>query len=102
MIMALEQKDKIKRLLIESLAGQNEVHKIVIFGSFLKSAEPHDIDVAVFQDSSEKYLALAMKYRKMTRVISQIIPIDIIPIKADAKETSFLDEINEGEIIYER
>jgi predicted nucleotidyltransferase len=102
MVMALEQKDKIKRLLIELLAGQNEVRKIVIFGSFLKAPEPHDIDVAVFQDSTENYLTLAMKYRRMTRDISQIIPLDIIPIKAGAEEAVFLSEINEGEVIYER
>ena len=102
MVMAREQKDEIKRLLIELLAGQNEVRKIVIFGSFLNAVEPHDVDVAVFQDSSEKYLALAMKYRRMTRSISQIIPLDIIPVKANAQEATFLDEINEGEVIYER
>ena len=102
MVMALEQKDKIKQLLIELLAGQNEVRKIVIFGSFLKTTEPHDIDVAIFQDSCEEYLTLALKYRKMTRAISQIIPLDIIPIKAGAEEAVFLSEINEGEVIYER
>jgi predicted nucleotidyltransferase len=102
MVMAFEQKETIKQLLIDLLAGQSEIHKIVIFGSFLKAEEPNDIDVAVFQDSTEKYLSLAMKYRRMTRAVSQVIPLDIIPIKAGAEGASFLDEINEGEVIYEK
>jgi len=68
----------------------------------LKSSDPHDLDVAVFQASSEKYLPLAMKYRKKTRSIARIIPLDIIPLKANASSETFMDEIAQGEVIYER
>lgn len=97
-----EQKDSLKRQLVSCLVGEKEVRKIVIFGSFLKTSEPHDLDVAVFQDSSEKYLPLAMKYRKKTRAIAHIIPVDIIPLKLDAERETFMDEIAQGEVIYER
>ena len=60
-----------------------------------------DIDIAVFQNSNEKYLALSLKYRKLVRDISKILPVDIVPLRANAKGT-FLDEIEVGEIIYER
>ena len=96
------QKDSLKRQLVSCLEGEKEVRKIVIFGSFLKSSDPYDFDVAVFQDSSEKYLPLAMKYRKKTRPIARIIPLDIIPLKAEAKSGAFMDQIAQGEIIYER
>jgi uncharacterized protein len=96
------QKDLLKRQLISCLEGEKEVRKIVVFGSFLKSSDPHDLDVAVFQDSSEKYLPLAMKYRKKTRTIARVIPLDIIPLRADARGEVFMDEIIQGEIIYER
>ena len=76
------QKDSLKRKLVSCLENEKEICRIVIFGSFLKSSEPHDIDVAVFQDSGEKYLPLAMKYRKKARAIAHIIPLDIIPLKA--------------------
>ncbi len=102
MVMPREQKNEIKQLLVDLLAGQNEIRKIVVFGSFLKASEPHDIDVAVFQDSPDSYLTLAMKYRRMTRSVSQIIPLDIIPVRAAAEEATFLDEINQGEVIYEK
>ncbi|MCX5638784.1 MAG: nucleotidyltransferase domain-containing protein [Planctomycetota bacterium] len=97
-----EQKDLLKRQLISCLEWEKEVRKVVIFGSFLSSSDPHDLDVAVFQDSSEKYLPLAMKYRKKTRAIAHIIPLDIIPLRADARSEFFMDEITQGEIIYER
>ncbi len=97
-----QQKDSLKRKLVSCLEGEKEVRKIVIFGSFLKSSDPHDLDVAVFQDSSEKYLPLAMKYRKKTRAVARLIPLDIIPLKANARNGSFMDEIAQGEIIYER
>jgi predicted nucleotidyltransferase len=97
-----EQKDSIKQQLVSCLAGEKEVCKIVIFGSFLKSGDPHDLDVAVFQDSSEKYLPLAMKYRKKTRSIARIMPLDIIPLKARAEGDGFMDQIAQGETIYER
>jgi len=97
-----DQKESLKEHLVSCLKGEKEIRKIVIFGSFIKSPDPHDIDVAVFQDSNEKYLSLAMKYRRITRAIARVLPLDIIPIKAQASDGTFMDEIAQGEIIYER
>ncbi len=97
-----QKKDSLKKQLVSCLEDEKEVRKIVIFGSFLKSSEPHDLDVAVFQDSIEKYLPLAMKYRKKTRAIARIIPIDIVPLRIDVSNGTFMDEIEQGEVIYER
>jgi len=101
-VFTKDQKESLKERLVSCLRGEKEIRKIVVFGSFLNSHDPHDIDIAVFQDSSEKYLPLAMKYRRITRVIARMIPLDIIPIKAGARGDSFLDEIEQGETIYER
>ena len=101
-MLTQKQKDSLKRQLISCLEGEKEVRKIVVFGSFLNSSDPNDLDVAVFQDSNEKYLPLAMKYRKKTRAIAHIIPLDIIPLRADARSEVFMDEITQGETIYER
>ena len=95
-------KDSLKKELIQSLKSEKEIKKIVIFGSFLDSEKPNDIDVAVFQDSKETYLTLALKYRKLIREIIRKIPVDIIPIRANIFESSFLAEIEAGELIYER
>lgn len=97
-----QQKDLLKRQLVSCLESEKEIRRIVIFGSFLKSSDPHDIDIAIFQDSNEKYLPLAMKYRKKTRAIARIIPLDIIPLKDKASNGTFMDQIAQGEIIYER
>lgn len=88
--------------LVGSLKTEKEVCRIVVFGSFVNSEDPHDIDVAVFQDSDEKYLPLAMKYRKKTRDIARVIPMDILPLKAGVQSGIFMDEIERGEVIYER
>lgn len=97
-----QQKQSLKQQLINLLRTEKEVCRIVIFGSFLSSNDPHDIDVAVFQDSDEKYLPLAMRYRKKTRSIARMIPLDIFPLKAGARDGIFMDEIEQGEVIYER
>jgi predicted nucleotidyltransferase len=97
-----ETKNTIKHEIIQSLKPEKEINRIIIFGSFLESNNPHDIDIAIFQDSKESYLSLAMKYRRLTREIAKKIPIDIIPIKSNASDNSFLLEIEAGEIIYER
>ena len=97
-----DTKDKIKKEIIKCLKPAKEINKIIIFGSFLSSDEPNDIDIAVFQNSRESYLTLAMKYRKLTRSIARRLPIDIIPIKANASKSSFLSEIEAGELIYEK
>ena len=97
-----QQKQSLKRQLVSLLKTEMEVCRIVIFGSFLSSNDPHDIDVAIFQDSDEKYLPLAMKYRKKTREISRMIPMDILPLKAGVQDGAFMDEIEHGEVIYER
>ena len=88
--------------LVSSLKIEREVCRIVVFGSCVNSDNPHDIDVAVFQDSDEKYLPLAMKYRKKTRDIARLIPMDILPLKAGVEGETFLDEIERGEVVYER
>ena len=95
------QKELIKSQIRDKLSKEQEIQKIVLFGSFVDSDNPNDIDVAVFQNSNEKYLPLALKYRKLIRPISKIIPIDIFPLKANVKG-AFLNEVETGEIIYER
>jgi len=101
-MVSKNDKQKLKRELVDCLKTEKEIRQIIIFGSFLDSADPNDLDVAVFQDSDEQYLDLAMKYRKKTRDIAKIIPLDIIPIKNDASSGFLMDEIRQGETIYER
>jgi len=102
MKLTKEIKDRLKIELKACLSPEKEVNRVIVFGSFLTSENPNDIDVAVFQDSNEPYLPLAMKYRKLTRRIAQTIPLDIIPIRSNAPQTYFLSEIEAGELIYEK
>ena len=97
-----QEKESLKQQLVSSLKTEREVCRIVIFGSFVNSDNPHDMDVAVFQNSDEKYLPLAMKYRRKTRDIARIIPMDILPLKASVQDDMFIDEIKRGKVIYER
>ena len=102
MILREREKDEVKRALAAALSHEDEVRRIVVFGSFLDSDNPHDIDVAVFQDSNEKYLPLALRYRRDVRAVSCKIPIDIVPLKADVTDDPFLKQIEKGETIYEK
>lgn len=95
-------KKTIKKEIESCLSNEKEISKIMIFGSFLESENPRDIDVAIFQNSNESYIPLSMKYRKLTRSIAKKIPLDIIPIKPNASHSMFLSEIEAGELIYER
>jgi len=97
-----QEKESLKKLLVGSLKTEKEVCRIVVYGSFMSSDDPHDIDVAVFQDSNEKYLPLAMKYRRRTRDIARIIPMNILPLKEGVRDGIFIDEIEHGEVIYKR
>ncbi len=97
-----QEKGALKQDLVNCLRTEKEVRKIVVFGSFLYSDDPHDLDVAVFQDSTDPYLPLAMKYRRKTRAIARRICLDILPIKFRAQDDPFLAEIAKGEVIYER
>jgi len=102
MIFNVEQKEAIKREVADCLSREKEVHKVVLFGSFIKKTDPHDIDVAVFQDSREDYLSLALKYRRLIRPVAVRIPVDVVPVRSDAGNGAFLAEVGKGEIIYER
>ena len=95
------QKDGIKKELRGLLSAESEITKIVIFGSFLSSDKPRDIDIAIFQDSNQKYVPLSMKYRRLTRQVAKILPVDVIPIKSSTNNT-FVSEVESGEVIYER
>jgi predicted nucleotidyltransferase len=100
--LSAREKDAVKEELVRCLRTEKEIRKIVIFGSFLHSDDPHDLDVAIFQDSSESYLPLALKYRRKTRSIARRLPLDILPLTLRGSNDSFLREIAQGEIIYER
>ena len=101
MKVSKKQKENIKNQIREKLSNEQEIQKIVVFGSFINSNDPNDIDIAIFQNSSERYLVLSMKYRKLMRELIKTIPYDIIPIQLNATG-SFLNDIEAGEIIYER
>ena len=101
MKLSKKQKKKIKVLIKNILSDEQEIQKIIVFGSFVNSNEPNDVDIAVFQSSKEHYLELSMKYRKLMRELLNTIPYDIIPLHLNATG-SFLDEIEKGEIIFER
>ncbi len=97
-----KQKEQLKQELVSHLISEKEIRKIIIFGSFLHSNNPNDIDIAIFQNSTENYLTLALKYRKKIRSVSKKIPVDVLPLKTDIKDNPFLAEIESGELIYER
>lgn len=101
--MTHTDKENLKRELVAALSVDEKVEKIVIFGSFPRSATPHDMDVAVFCDSKDDYLTLALALRKKVRRLSRIIPIDLLPITMPYDPASvFLQEINKGEVVYEK
>ncbi|HNX52817.1 MAG TPA: hypothetical protein PLD51_02665 [Pontiellaceae bacterium] len=102
MVFDLKQKESLKKDLVSCLSGDQEIQRIVIFGSFVGSSSPEDMDVAVFQNSAEPYLSLAVKYRRQTRSISRRIPLDIIPLRAGVTDDPFLKEVERGETVYER
>jgi predicted nucleotidyltransferase len=95
-------KSEVKSKIVDSLKGQEEIERIIIFGSFNKSETPNDIDIAVIQNSSEGYLSLALKYRKLMRNISKEIAIDIFPIMEKNNNNFFTNEVASGEVIYAR
>jgi hypothetical protein len=97
-----QQKQLLKQHLVSSLETEEEICRIVVLGSFVTSNDPDDLNVAIFQDSNEKYLPLAMKNRRKTREIARMIPMDIIPVKVNKERGTFGDEIERGEVIYER
>ena len=82
------------------LSPFDEIKKIILFGSFMNSNNPNDIDIAVIQNSNDNFLTLSLKYRKVLRDLSKIIPLDIVPIKENTNG-EFLNEINKGKIVYE-
>ncbi len=100
--IAADDKKRLVDELVACLEGEREILRIVIFGSFMQSDSPHDMDVAIFQDSTEGYLPLALKYREKTRRIADDITLDIMPIRPNAPRTSFLAEIEQGKTVYER
>ncbi|MEA1914724.1 MAG: nucleotidyltransferase domain-containing protein [Campylobacterota bacterium] len=85
----------------DKLSQFQEVNKVILFGSFIKSNNPNDIDIAIIQNSNDNFLTLSLKYRKVLRDLSKIIPLDIVPIQQN-KEGVFLEEISKGQVVYER
>ncbi len=93
-------KSEVKNKIVDLLKGQKEIEKIIIFGSFNKSDSPNDIDIAVVQNSSDNYLTLALKYRRLIRNISREIAVDIFPVLEKNSNSFYSREIASGEVIY--
>lgn len=92
----------IKNKIVDSLKGEEEVERIIIFGSSNQCDTPNDIDIAVVQNSADNYLTLALKYRKLIRNISKDIAVDIFPVLEKNDNSFFKNEINSGEVIFAR
>jgi len=94
-----------KQIIVETIKQKlsqfQEVNRVIIFGSFMSSPNPHDVDIAIEQNSNDNYLCLSLKYRKVLRDLSKLIPLDIVPIKKGT-EGVFLEEIFKGKVVYER
>ena len=101
MKLSEKQKLSIKKRIKNLFSKEKEIQKIIIFGSFVQSETPNDIDIAIFQNSDREYLSLSLKYRKLIRELINELPFDVIPLKMDSSG-SFLERINSGEIIFER
>jgi hypothetical protein len=43
-----------------------------------------------------------MKYRRTLRPVANKIPIDIIPIRPNGDKGPFMQEIHNGEVLYEK
>ena len=99
--MKNDVKEHYIKLIQERLKRFPEVEKVIVFGSFFKTEEPGDIDVAIVQNSLNNYLELSLKYRKALRDIAKKIPLDILPLKKDY-HSFFAEEIDKGTVIYER
>ncbi len=95
-------KIELKSKIVDSLKGQKEIERIIIFGSFNRSDSPNDIDIAVVQNSSDNYLTLALRYRKLIRNITKEIAVDIFPIVRKNENIFFKNEVETGEVIYAR
>lgn len=102
MVLSNEAKDRLRKEIVSLLTQFPEVRRVVIFGSFITSSEPHDLDVAVFQDSEEDYYSLAMKYRRSLRSIANQIPLDVIPLRRSPEQPAFRRQLDKGEVLYER
>lgn len=96
------EKRAIQAELVQCLKNEAEVRKVIVFGSFLSAADPDDLDVAIFQDSDEAYLPLAMKYRRLTRSIANRIPMAVIPLRFGVPGGQLVREIQKGQVVYER
>jgi uncharacterized protein len=59
-------------------------------------------DVAVFQESDEGYLPLALKYRRLLRSVAARIPVDVLPLRVQGSAGEFLKEVEQGEVVYVR
>jgi len=101
--MNLTDKNKLNftNVIKDKLSQFSEVKKVILFGSFVKSSNPNDIDIAIIQNSNDNFLTLSLKYRKVLRDLSKLIPLDIVPVKQNSTG-SFFDEINKGTVVYER
>ena len=95
-------KPRIKQAIVDAMQGERAIRKIIIFGSFLSSDAPHDLDVAVVGNFPQGYLETALRLRKNVRHIAAILPVDIVPIQENAPSNRFVQIIEQGEVIYER
>lgn len=101
-MLSIKEKEYLQNEIVRLLSKDKEIQKIILFGSFLNSEDPGDIDIAIVQNSNENYLTLAMKYRKQMRDISKQLPLDVIPVKAQTGTGPFSQMIRSGKVIYEK
>lgn len=102
MTLSTEEREALKRQVAACLSNEPEIRRVVVFGSFVTSPAPNDLDIAVFQDSQDGYLPLALKYRRLLRPVATRIPVDVIPLRDRFEMGAFLEDVERGEVVYAR
>ena len=96
------EKLNIKNEIVHHLSAYPSLQKIIIFGSFFVVSTPHDIDIAVIDNSGKDYMTLAIDYRKLLHSLAGRISVDLVPLKSMDSEGYMMCEIKKGQVVYER
>lgn len=100
MLITNEEKNKITDMIAEKISGP-EVKKLILFGSFVESANPNEINLAIISEENLDYISKVAKYRKKIKDLSKKIPVQIFPLLSSEK-IYLHDKIKHGVTLYSK
>ena len=95
------QQEIIDRI-VKILSKDENIDKILFFGSYLVNGKPYEVSLIIFEKESPNYLISQFHYEKLLKEVAQGLILNILPVNSAQAEMSLNRRLEDALCIYQK